>query len=114
MLHHCHVEVDDRGQEGHDYTKQKESNVKHVSSQSAVVPEQLEMKERGEDKRQKARGKTANQSETEFKTWNPDGHAPRHENENSSETADHEVTHYPVANTLHVHVHVHVHVHACE
>ena len=68
----------------------------------AVSPKQLEVEERGKDERQDTGGKASNESETEFKARDADGHTPRDEDEDRSQTADHEVTHDPVTYTLHV------------
>ena len=67
-----------------------------------VVPEQAEVEERREDEGKNARSKASNESKTELEARYADGHAPRDENEDGTETADHEVTHHTVTNTLYM------------
>lgn len=99
---YSHVEVDGSGQESDQYARCQETAVKEPSQLTTVPPEQAEVEERWENKGENARGKTADQCQTEFKARDADGHAPRHEDEEGAYRADHKVANHFVTNALHV------------
>ena len=70
----------------------------------AVPPKETKVEERREDERQDARGKTANQGQTEFKMRDAYGNPPRQQDQESSYRAHHQVADNSVADSLHVFV----------